>query len=168
MYKGEVWSKIPELVSDWGKRNVTRVFAGTFSHSLDGKGRVIIPAGFRDLLGSGFTIALNSSIDALALYPQEKWDAVNEQLARVRDTDDEGMAYVRYIMANAQTDMDMDAQGRVLVPTNLREAAGITRDLTFVGMRDHIELWDSAAFAEKARIARENFAALRRHVNETY
>ena len=84
VYKGEVWSKIPELVSDWGKRNVTRVFAGTFSHSLDGKGRVIIPAGFRDLLGSGFTIALNSSIDALALYPQEKWDAVNEQLARVR------------------------------------------------------------------------------------
>ena len=103
---------------------MTRVFAGTYSHSLDGKGRVIIPAGFRDLLGSGFTIALNSSIDALALYPQEKWDAVNEQLSRVRDT--------------------------------------------FVGMRDHIELWDSAAFAEKARIARENFAALRRHVNETY
>ena len=81
---------------------MTRVFAGTFSHSLDGKGRVIIPAGFRDLLGSGFTIALNSSIDALALYPQEKWDAVNEQLSRVRDTDDEGMAYVRYIMANGR------------------------------------------------------------------
>ena len=147
---------------------MTRVFAGTFSHSLDGKGRVIIPAGFRDLLGSGFTIALNSSIDALALYPQEKWDAVNEQLSRVRDTDDEGMAYVRYIMANAQTDMDMDAQGRVLVPANLREAAGITRELTFAGMREHSELWGSAASAERARIARENFAALRRHVNETY
>lgn len=61
----------------------------------------------------------------------------------MRDTDDEGMAYVRYIMANATTDLDMDAQGRVLIPANLREAAGIGRDLTFVGMHDHIELWDS-------------------------
>ena len=147
---------------------MAHVFAGTFSHSLDGKGRVIIPASFSELLGSGFTVALNSSIDALALYPQAKWDAVNEQLSRVRDTDDEGMAYVRYIMANATTDLDMDAQGRVLIPANLREAAGIGRDLTFVGMRDHIELWDSEAFAEKARQARANFAALRRHVNETY
>lgn len=147
---------------------MTRVFAGSYSHSLDGKGRVIIPAGFRELLGVGFTIALNSSIDALALYPQQKWEAVSDQLSRVRDTDEEGMAYVRYIMANAQTDMDMDAQGRVLLPANLREAAGIVRDVTFVGMRDHIELWDSDAFAEKARQARENFAALRRHVNETY
>lgn len=147
---------------------MTRVFAGTYSHSLDGKGRVIIPAGFRELLGSGFTIALNSSIEALALYPESKWDAVNEQLSRVRDTDEEGMAYVRYVMANAMTDMEMDAQGRVLIPTHLREAAGIGRELTFVGMRDHIELWDSEAFAEKTRKARENFAALRRHVNETY
>ncbi len=144
------------------------VFAGTFSHSLDSKGRVIIPASFREKLGAGFTIALNSSIDALAVYPQQKWEAVNEQLGRVRDTDDEGMDYLRYIMANAETDMEMDAQGRVLLPSPLREAAGLARDLVFVGMRDHIEIWDTAMFAEKTRLARERFAQLRRHVNETY
>lgn len=144
------------------------VFAGTFAHSLDSKGRVIIPVSFRDKLGTGFTIALNSSIDALAVYPEEKWQAVNEQLGRVRDTDEEGMNYLRYIMSNAQTDMEMDAQGRVLLPLPLREAAGLTKELTFVGMRDHVEIWDSESFAEKTRRARENFAALRRHVNETY
>ncbi|MCL1963705.1 MAG: division/cell wall cluster transcriptional repressor MraZ [Firmicutes bacterium] len=144
------------------------VFAGTFSHSLDGKGRVIIPASFREKLGSGFTIALSSGIDALAVYPPAKWEAVNEQLSRVRDTDDEGMDYLRYIMANAQTDLEMDAQGRVLLPQPLREAVGLTRDLTFVGMRDHVEIWDAAAYAEKSLKARENFAKLRRHVNETY
>lgn len=56
----------------------------------------------------------------------------------------------------------------MLLPANLREAIGLSRELTFVGMRDHIEIWDTAAFVEKTRKARENFAALRRHVNETY
>ena len=144
------------------------VFAGTFSHSLDGKGRAIIPVCFRERLGTGFTIALNTSIDALAVYPQEKWEEINEQLARVRATDEDGMAYVRYIMANAQTELEMDAQGRVLLPQPLRDEARLMRDLTFVGMRDHVEIWDAAAFAEKMRIAREDFAKLRRHVNDTY
>ena len=155
-------------MAEEGVGRMTGVFAGTFSHSLDGKGRAIIPASFREKLGSNFTMALNSSIEALALYPQEKWESVNEQLGRVRDTDEEGMDYLRYIMANAQTEMAMDAQGRVLLPANLREAIGLSRELTFVGMRDHIEIWDTAAFVEKTRKARENFAALRRHVNETY
>jgi len=144
------------------------VFAGTFAHSLDGKGRVIIPSKFRDKLGSGFTIALNSSIEALAVYPLEKWESVNEQLGRVRDTDEMGMNYLRYIMANAETDMEMDAQGRVLLPQTLREEVGMTRDLTFVGMRDHIEIWDTARYADKTSKTREAFSQLRSHVNETY
>ena len=144
------------------------VFAGTFSHSLDSKGRVIIPANFREKLGTGFTIALNSSSDALAVYPLEKWEAKSELLSRVRDTDDEGMDYVRYIMANAVIDMEMDAQGRVLVPLPLREAVGLSRDLAFVGMLDHVEIWDAAAYAEKARLLRENALNSRRHVDTTY
>lgn len=144
------------------------VFAGTFAHSLDGKGRVIIPACFRENLGETFTVALNSSIDALALYPEEKWAAINERLGRVRDTDDEGMDYVRYIMSYAIPDTTMDGQGRVLLPAPLRAQVGLDKDVTFVGMRDHVEIWDSEAFREKERSARERFAQLRRHVNETY
>lgn len=144
------------------------VFSGTFSHSLDQKGRAIIPASFREKLGTGFTIALNNSIDALAVYPMSKWEEVNEQLGRVKDTDDEGMDYLRYMMANAQTDMEMDAQGRVLLPQPLREAVGLTKDLTFVGVRTHVEIWDSAAYLEKMNRAKERFPQLRRHVNDTY
>jgi MraZ protein len=144
------------------------VFAGTHAHSLDSKGRAIIPAAFREKLGSGFTMALNSSIEALALYPLPKWEAVNEQLARVRDTDDLGMDYVRYTMSNAQIDLEMDGQGRILIPQTLRDAAGIQRDLVFVGMLDHVEIWNAQTFAEKTRQAQEGFAALRKHVNDTY
>lgn len=144
------------------------VFTGTYAHSLDAKGRVIIPANYRDKLGSGFTITINSSIDALVIYPAQKWESVYEQLISVRDTDDMGTDYKRYLVANAQTDVDMDAQGRVLIPAHLREAVGLSRDVTFVGMLDHAELWDTTVLAEKTRRVRENFAAHRRHVDDIY
>ncbi len=142
------------------------VFAGTYSHSLDGKGRVIIPACYREGLGESFTVALNSSIEALALYPTEKWEAINERLSRVKDTDDEGMDYVRYIMSYAIPDTTMDAQGRVLLPAPIRSEVGLVRDVTFVGLRDHIEIWDTETFKVKERSVRERFSQLRRHVNE--
>lgn len=144
------------------------VFTGTFAHSLDAKGRVIIPSGYRDKLGTGFTITINSSIEALVIYPAKKWESVYEQLISVRDTDDMGVDYKRYLVANAQTDIDLDAQGRVLIPANLREAVGLTKDVTFVGMLDHAELWDTAALNEKTRKVRENFSVHRQHVNDTY
>ncbi|MDR0929444.1 MAG: division/cell wall cluster transcriptional repressor MraZ [Oscillospiraceae bacterium] len=148
---------------------MVNVFAGTHAHTLDKKGRAIIPAAFRDKLSAGFTIALNSSIEALAIYPLEKWEAINEQLSRVRDTDEEGMDYVRFVMSNAMIGLELDGQGRILLPQLLRDMANIDDEaLTFVGMRDHIEVWSSKAFAEKKRLAREQFAQLRKHVNDTY
>lgn len=144
------------------------VFAGTFSHSLDAKGRVIIPASYRDKLGSGFTITINNSLDALVLYPTEKWRAVYEMLMAVRDTDAEAMDYKRLMAANALTDVEMDAQGRVLIPSTLREVVGLEKEVSFVGMLDYAELWDTNVLAEKNRMARENFAKLRQHMDETY
>lgn len=144
------------------------IFTGTHSHSLDAKGRVIIPVGYREKLGASFTITLNNSIDALVIYPAEKWEDVYHLLVSVRDTDGIGVSYKRYIAANALTEQEMDAQGRVLIPQHLREAAGLTKDVTFVGMLDHAELWDSARLAETTRSVRENFAAHRDHVDRTY
>ncbi|MDL2318880.1 division/cell wall cluster transcriptional repressor MraZ [Eubacteriales bacterium OttesenSCG-928-A19] len=144
------------------------VFTGMYSHSLDAKGRVIIPASYREKLGKGFTITINSSLDALVIYPADKWEAVYEQLVAVRDTDAMGMDYKRYLVANAQTDVDMDAQGRVLLPANLREEGGLIKDVTFVGMLDYVELWDTTALAEKKANTRASFAKHRRHMDETY
>lgn len=144
------------------------IFTGTYAHSLDAKNRVIIPANYREKLGTGFTITINSSIDALVIYPARKWETVYEQLISVRDTDDMGMDYKRYLVANAQTDMEMDAQGRVLIPQNLRDAVGLSKEVTFVGMLDYAELWDTAALAEKTRHTRESFAEHRKHMDKTY
>lgn len=144
------------------------IFTGSYAHSLDAKGRVIIPANYRDKLGSGFTITINSALNALVLYPAEKWESVYEQLISVRDTDDVGMDYKRYIVANAQSDIDMDAQGRVLIAQHLREAVGLTKEVTFVGMLDYAELWDTEALAEKTRRTRESFAEHRKHMDNNY
>lgn len=144
------------------------IFTGTHSHSLDAKGRVIIPAVFREKLGSGFTITLNNSIDALVFYPADKWEQVYRLLVSVRDTDGVAVKYKRYIAANALTDQEMDAQGRVLIPQHLREAAGLTKEVTFVGMLDHAELWDSGRLADETRDVREHFSDHRDHVDRTY
>lgn len=144
------------------------IFTGTYGHSLDAKGRVIIPASYRDKLGKGFTITINTSVDALVLYPAQKWEAVYEQLIAVRDTDEMGMNYKRYIVANALTEVDMDAQGRILLPASLREVGGLKKEVTFVGMLDYVELWDTAALQDKTRLTRDTFSAHRRHMDETY
>lgn len=144
------------------------IFTGTYAHSLDAKGRVIIPANYRDRLGVGFTITINSAFDALVIYPAEKWQDIYEQLKAVRDFDDMGTDYKRLLVANAQTDLEMDAQGRVLIPQTLREAVGLTKEVTFVGMLDYAELWDAAAYLEKTRRTRERFPEHRRHMDATY
>ena len=164
MYKGKEWVEV-EGMEELG---MSIVFAGTYAHNMDGKCRTMIPACFREHLSLGFTIALNTTIDALAIYPPAKWEEINDRLSRVRETDDEAMDYLRLVMANAQPNTEMDAQGRVLLPSSLRDFVGITRAITFVGMRDHIEVWDTEAFTEKVRVTREKFAALRKHVNEVY
>lgn len=143
-------------------------FSGKHAHSLDSKSRVIIPAPFREKLGDGFTILPNGRFDALAIYPKEKWEAYSERLSRVRETDDTGMDYRLLFMAHAQTDVQMDAQGRILLPLPLRESVGIDKEITFVGALDTIEIWDTAKLAERLSGLRTQLPALSKHVDATY
>ena len=143
-------------------------FAGSFEHSLDSKGRVIIPVSLRDQLGEQFTIALNSENTALALYPLEKWEEIKARLSQVRSTDVKGMMYVRYIMGNAYTGNVMDAQGRILLPQKLRSKVGLARELVFVGMNDHIEIWDASCYQAQEQEAEMDFADLLAHMEERY
>lgn len=143
-------------------------FAGSFEHSLDSKGRVIIPVSLRDQLGEQFTIALNSENTALALYPLKKWEEIKARLSQVRSTDVKGMMYVRYIMGNAYTGNVMDAQGRILLPQKLRSKVGLARELVFVGMNDHIEIWDASRYQAQEQEAEMDFADLLAHMEERY
>ena len=73
-------------------------FSGSFDHSLDGKGRVIIPASFREALGEDFTITINPNKTAVAIYPKAMWDQQLERLSHINPMDKVGIKYERYVM----------------------------------------------------------------------
>ena len=74
-------------------------FSGSFEHSLDGKGRVIIPASFREALGENFTITINPTRTAVAIYPKADWDGQLERLSHINPMDKIGLQYERYLMS---------------------------------------------------------------------
>ncbi len=143
-------------------------FAGSYEHGLDSKGRVIIPMPLREGLGENFTIALNGSASAIALYPLEQWEQVKNRLSRISATDKLGMEYKRFFNGNAFTGNTMDAQGRVLLPLKLRNLIGIEKELVFVGMTETIEIWDAKVHAESEQQARNSIEALLAHMEEKY
>ena len=130
---------------------------GEYQHSLDSKGRLFMPAKLREELGSVFYITI--SMDrCLCAYSSESWDALSERV--------NAMPYVkqrkmRPLFAHAAR-CELDSQGRVLVPQNLRDYANLTKSVTVVGCNNHAELWDSdawqAVFEEET--TPENIAAV--------
>jgi MraZ protein len=122
-------------------------FSGNCLHTIDPKGRVTIPAAYREILSEGFTIGLNNQFQAIAIYPKEKWTEKCERLARIPESDIRGTAYVRLIMGNSFPDCELDGQGRVLLPTRIRQV--ILQDEKEVGVSgtgDHVRIAPRPAF----------------------
>ena len=143
-------------------------FSGSFDHSLDGKGRVIIPASFREALGEDFTITINPNKTAIAIYPKEMWDKQLDALSQINPMDRVGMQYQRYVMSVSFSGNSMDAQGRVLVPAKLRGKIGLTRDIVFVGLNRYIEIWDAEVYAKMEAQTEDDFENLADYVYEKY
>ena len=143
-------------------------FSGSFDHSLDGKGRVIIPASFREALGENFTITINPNKTAVAIYPKEMWDQQLERLSQINPMDRVGLQYERYVMSVSFSGNSMDAQGRVLIPAKLRAKIGLARDIVFVGLNRYIEIWDAEVYAKMEAQTEEDFENLSDYVYQKY
>ena len=143
-------------------------FSGSFDHSLDGKGRVIIPASFREALGEDFTITINPNKTAVAIYPKEVWDRQLERLSRINPMDRVGLQYERYLMSVSFSGNSMDAQGRVLIPVKLRAKIGLTRDIVFVGLNQTIEIWDAETYYKVEAETEAQFDNLADYVYQKY
>ena len=113
-------------------------FRGRFNHSVDAKGRVILPSKFREKLGEEFVMTVGLD-GCLFVYPNEEWEVFAEQLSNLPGTA-EGREFQRYFYENAVS-CEIDKQGRVLIPADLRAAAGLTKDIVFIGMNKRIEIW---------------------------
>ena len=143
-------------------------FSGSFDHSLDGKGRVIIPASFREALGENFTITINPNKTAVAIYPKEMWDQQLERLSQINPMDRVGMQYERYVMSVSFSGNSRDAQGRVLIPAKLRAKIGLARDIVFVGLNRYIEIWDAEVYQKMEEQTEEDFENLSDYVYQKY
>ena len=120
------------------------MFLGEYSHSLDPKGRLTIPARFRTELESGLVIARGQET-CLTVYPQAVWQEMSENLARLPRTHGTVRSYSRLMFSGAH-EATLDKMGRVLIPAFLREYAGIDQQATVVGVNTVLEIWNPEAW----------------------
>ena len=119
------------------------MFLGTSDHSLDAKGRVILPAKFREELGDSFYITMGFE-RCVQVLPVGEFDRLRGQI-RLLPAD---KAFsLQYLLISPATLVSPNSQGRVAIPQKLREEAGLSAELTIVGMDTRIEIWDKAAFS---------------------
>ncbi len=124
------------------------MFMGEYNHTIDAKGRLIIPSKFREILGDAFVVT--KGLDGcLFVYDNEEWKRFEEKLRSLPITNKEARQFVRFFLAGA-TEAEVDKQGRILIPNVLREFAEITKDVVLVGVGSRIEIWGRERFEEAA------------------
>lgn len=115
------------------------MFLGRHRHSLDTKGRLAIPARFRDELAGG--VVLTRGIDrCLSLYPMVEWEPLAAKVNALPLSDPDARAFRRLVFSEA-VDLVPDGQGRILLPPELRTYAGIERDVVVIGVNAYLEIW---------------------------
>ncbi len=116
------------------------MFYGEYEHTVDDKNRLTLPVRFRGALERGVVLArgLEKNID---VFPRESWDANVARIAELDSLTREAREMKRFVFAGA-TVSELDKQGRVLVPPQLAEHAGLGKDIVLAGVHDHIEIWD--------------------------
>ena len=122
------------------------MFMGEYNHTIDAKGRLIIPAKFRELLGTEFV--LTRGLDGcLFIYPVDEWKAFEQKLRALPLTNKNARTFSRFFVAGAAM-CELDRQGRVFVPQTLREFAGLEKDVVLTGNLDRIEVWSKDKWSE--------------------
>ncbi len=141
------------------------MFRGRFVHTIDAKNRMSLPAGFRQELQrqSDHPPILTNAHECLDLYPYEDWLEFEERIVGSSLVDPELQDYARMRISGAIS-CPIDKQGRILVPTHLREHAGLVREVTVAGVGPKIELWDKARFERNLTQTNARYAEMARSV----
>ena len=125
------------------------MFTGEYRHTVDDKGRIAVPARFRVQLGAGAVVS--RWLDAcLAIHTQQGWDALATKVAALPITDQNARRFQRLIFAGA-AEVELDRQGRILLPAYLREHIDLRNEAVVVGSRDHAEIWVPSTWATYAQ-----------------
>ncbi|NLG32958.1 MAG: division/cell wall cluster transcriptional repressor MraZ [Syntrophomonadaceae bacterium] len=135
------------------------MFLGEYQHSLDPKGRITIPSKFREQLGDKFVITKGLD-NCLFLYSIEEWHLLEIKLKSLPFTRADARSFMRFFFAGA-SEVETDKQGRIVLPSNLREYAKIERDVTVIGVGTRVEIWSNAVwdvYTKNAELSYEQIA----------
>lgn len=124
------------------------MFMGEYNHTIDAKNRLIIPSRFREALGEEFVVT--KGLDGcLFVYDNDAWAEFEEKLKGLPLTSKEARTFVRFFLSGAAS-VEVDKQGRILVPSVLKEFAGINKDVVLVGVASRIEIWSKERWTEES------------------
>lgn len=138
------------------------MFMGEYNHTVDTKGRLIIPSKFRENLGDEFVVT--KGLDGcLFVYDNAEWTAFEEKLKLLPLTNKDARQFVRFFLAGAGC-VEVDKQGRILIPSNLREFAGLEKDVVLVGVGSRIEIWSRTKWEDEAD--QEDMDSIAEHMSE--
>lgn len=134
-----------------GSDPIQNVFRGANQVTLDAKGRMVMPTRYRDRLierSSGRLVVTIDRDQCLLLYPLPDWDEIERKLMRLPSLNEHARRLQRLMVGHA-TDLELDGHGRVLLPSELRSFAGLTRDGVLLGQGNRFELWDEVRWTQK-------------------
>ena len=140
---------------------------GSFDHMLDAKGRVFIPSKWRETVGDTLVVTLGlletQTEKCLSGMSLEEWERFSHKLSALPVTDTSGQAIRRRIYSTAAA-CEIDKQGRILIPAQLREMTGLDKDATLIGVGDRVEIWDPGTLAAYNARCEENYGDALAHL----
>lgn len=128
---------------------------GEYHHTIDAKGRVIVPAKFRQNLGTNFVLTRGMD-GCLFGYPNDQWSKLEEQLDKLPLTKKDARSFVRFFYSSA-AEIEIDKQGRINISSTLMEYADLAKNCVIIGVSDRIEIWDQERWEKFSKDAEENF-----------
>jgi len=131
------------------------MFLGEFQHTIDDKGRIIIPAKFREALGAEFIVTRGLD-NCLFVYPRQEWNLLEQKLKQLPMMKSDARAFTRFFFSGA-SECEWDKQGRVNVPAHLREYAKLEKECVVIGVSTRVEIWDKTTWESYNLQSQESF-----------
>ena len=134
------------------------MFRGRFEHNVDAKGRVSLPAKYREIMSTNYTdrLVITNYDSCLIAYPYEEWVTFEENFRQYSIMQEDVEVFMHYFISGA-SECSIDKLGRILIPPILRKHAGLEREIVFVGMITRIQIWDKQRWEQKFQKAQEAF-----------
>ena len=140
------------------------MFIGEYAHNIDKKGRIIIPAKFREELGE-HVIVTRGLDGCLALYTTKQWEIIYEQLMKLPSTKKDARVFVR-MMTSKAAECDIDNQGRILLPASLIKIASIQKECCIIGAANLVEIWAKESWEPMEEEGSESFEEIAENLTE--